>query len=260
MVKSHYDADYYSSFRSESAGAAAKILEFLYPAHPFQSVVDIGCGSATWLTAAKNLIEKMGKAPYLVGIDGAYAKHIVPSDVAQFIFVDLELPLQFTQKFDLALCLEVAEHLTSSRAGSLVHDLCQASDTVVFSAAIPGQGGTDHINEQYQEYWHTLFSSEGYIAIDAFKQAFWNDPLFARCPYYASNSLIYTKDRTLAARLNCPIVPIGHWSLRSVHPNIFYDNSFEAAGFAKVCAFAPSKFRRAVSNKLKAAFKNKGEP
>ena len=70
-------------------------------------------------------------------------------------------PLRIGRRFDLVNCLEVAEHLDASRADSFVDDLCALGDVVVFSAAIPGQGGTHHVNEQFQSYWQERFRRNG---------------------------------------------------------------------------------------------------
>jgi hypothetical protein len=51
------------------------------------------------------------------------------------------------KRFDLAISLEVAEHLPEGSAGALVSTLIEAAPVVVFSAAIKGQSGTNHINE-----------------------------------------------------------------------------------------------------------------
>lgn len=82
---------------------------------------------------------------------------------------DLTQPLTVDRAFDLAVCLEVAEHLPSTRAPGLVADLTSMAPCVLFSAAIPGPTGTHHINSQYVPYWVELFRACGYEVIDAIR-------------------------------------------------------------------------------------------
>lgn len=68
---------------------------------------------------------------------------------------------------DVVVCTEVAEHLPAEHAPGLVRYLtASALRYVVFTAAPPGQGGHDHINEQRKEYWVELFQREGWIVDD----------------------------------------------------------------------------------------------
>ncbi|MCA9789386.1 MAG: hypothetical protein KC462_06410, partial [Cyanobacteria bacterium HKST-UBA05] len=62
-------------------------------------------------------------------------------------------PIRFNQTFDLAMCVEIAEHIPNRCSRQLVKTLTKASDTVFFTAAPPGQGGVGHINEQPQAFW-----------------------------------------------------------------------------------------------------------
>jgi hypothetical protein len=65
------------------------------------------------------------------------------------------------QQHDLAICLEVAEHIPSNLADELVAVLVSSAQSIVFTAAQPGQGGTGHINEQPREYWIEKFTEAG---------------------------------------------------------------------------------------------------
>ena len=85
----------------------------------------------------------------------------------EFIERDLEQPLAVDRRFNLAICLEVGEHLPPERAPGFVADLTSLAPVVLFSAAVPGQGGTHHVNEQWSEYWVALFEAEGWVCRDA---------------------------------------------------------------------------------------------
>jgi SAM-dependent methyltransferase len=133
------------------------------------SVVDVGCGIGTWLSVFKaNGVRKV------LGIDGEYVDrkqlHIPEQE---FITADLENPFDLNEKFDLAICLEVAEHLRPDAAVIIVNTLCNLSDKILFSAALPKQGGQNHLNEQSFEYWKKLFNDKGYLWKDVFRERIW---------------------------------------------------------------------------------------
>lgn len=101
------------------------------------------------------------------GVDGDYVDRSqlrIPPD--QFLPRDLTKSLRFDRTFDLAVCLEVAEHLPESRASGLVADLTSLAPCVLFSAAVPGPSGTHHINAQYLPYCVDLFRRNGYEGMD----------------------------------------------------------------------------------------------
>lgn len=70
--------------------------------------------------------------------------------------------MMLKKKYDLALSFELAEHLPERYADNLVDTLANAGDTIVMTAATPGQGGTHHVNEQPREYWYEKFQSRGF--------------------------------------------------------------------------------------------------
>jgi SAM-dependent methyltransferase len=145
------------------------IVEMLHP----QSVVDFGCGIGCWLEA----FHRRGVTDIL-GIDGAYiteADLLIPYE--SFFPFDLERvwELDLHRRFDVALCLECAEHLDASAADKLVNELCRSATHIVFAAAVPGQTGMGHKNEQYPEYWRALFARSGYRMFDYFRPILWNN-------------------------------------------------------------------------------------
>lgn len=133
--------------------SAAVALPPLFEAWaPITSVVDFGCGTGAWLTVATDL-----GAPRCVGIDGPAAK-----SPGELVVHDLCEPLDLGERFDLAICLEVAEHLPDTAADTLVASITAHSDLVLFSAATPGQSGHGHINLQPHSYWDARFDAAGY--------------------------------------------------------------------------------------------------
>lgn len=139
----------------------------------FNSVVDVGCGLGTFLRAFKeNGVEK------ILGIDGPWCKkELLFQNISEeeFLEFDLERDFNLNYKFDLAISLEVAEHLSPSRASSFVENLCNLSDTVLFSAAVPYQGGENHLNEQPLSYWINLFNKNNYKCLDVIRPLIWNN-------------------------------------------------------------------------------------
>jgi hypothetical protein len=95
--------------------------------------------------------------------------------------------------------LEVAEHLPESRAASFVADLCRLAPVVLFSAAIPGQGGTGHVNEQWPGYWADLFGARGYSVSGALRWRIWNDCRV--CNWYSQNMLVASIEPGLLTEL-----------------------------------------------------------
>lgn len=167
-----YDKDFYGKLSAGMSRSAVIILGYIYSIYNPKSVIDIGCGHGAWLSAA----ESFG-ATTLRGFDGNWVKaEDLFSNNIDFVPVNLSdsLPI-VNEKYDICISLEVAEHLPEGQAESFVDMLCQSSDTILFGAAIKYQGGTNHINEQWQTYWIKLFRSRGYECIDCIRGAIWNN-------------------------------------------------------------------------------------
>ncbi|MDN3204699.1 class I SAM-dependent methyltransferase [Algoriphagus sediminis] len=170
--------------------SAEQILPFLIELLNPKSIIDIGCGIGTWLSIAKELGVKDIK-----GVDGDYVDlKLLGKYLSQdeFHSHDLNQPLNLERKFDLCLCLEVAEHLKDSSADILIESLSHHSDTILFSAAIPGQGGQNHLNEQRPEYWIDKFRNQGYEVYDPIRPEFWDHPEVD--VWYKQNIFLFSKD------------------------------------------------------------------
>lgn len=153
------------------------------------SVLDVGCGVGTWLQVAG-----VYGARIVRGIEGPWLSYLTGLVVPKaFIeIVDLEGKWKVPRRFDLSICLEVAEHLSPEAGLHLVNQLCAASPLVLFSAAVPGQGGNGHINEQWPRYWQDRFAVNGYRAIDCVRPRIWQDD---RIPWwYRQNILVFATE------------------------------------------------------------------
>jgi SAM-dependent methyltransferase len=181
----YYNPKFYRELASAQESAREilpLVLEIVKPA----SVIDIGCGTGNWLAIAREL-----GAREILGIDGRWVKSQLAIPAEKFIEHNLSTPLKLTRRFDLALSLEVAEHLPASAARGFVQGLCDAADVVLFSAAIPGQGGRRHVNEQWPAYWAELFAGCGYHCYDFLRPRIWNNPRVTW--HYAQNSMIFAR-------------------------------------------------------------------
>ncbi len=166
-----YSRQFFDVQADGSARSASVVVPLVLSLLPVRSVVDVGCGVGPW--AAEFLANGV---PDVLGVDGDYVQRsqlrISPE---RFLARDLTQPVTFDRTFDLAVCLEVAEHLPSIRAPGLVADLSSMAPCVLFSAAIPGPTGTHHINSQYLTYWVELFRARGYEAVDAIRPTIWGN-------------------------------------------------------------------------------------
>jgi SAM-dependent methyltransferase len=186
-MKLDYSSEYYSLLH-DGSGTSAKavvpvVLELVRPAN----VVDLGCGTGAWLAEFK----RQGVQDVL-GVDGPHVSidqlEIKPTE---FLVADLSRPLRLRIKFDLAMALEVAEHLQEEHAEEFVESLTQLADVVLFSAAIPHQGGEHHVNEQWPAYWSERFAFHDFVALDPFRGMLWERSDVDW--WYAQNLVLYVR-------------------------------------------------------------------
>jgi len=159
-----YATDFYRFLGSFAVRSAEQIVPLLNTMLPISSVVDFGCGQGAWLSVWR----KTGAA--VMGIDGPYVdRRRLMIDPQMFRAADLSQRVDLGQRFDLVQSLEVAEHLPAQRASDFIGMLTDHGAVVMFSAAVPGQGGEHHVNEQPLEYWRKVFRCRGYVAIDCIR-------------------------------------------------------------------------------------------
>lgn len=212
-----YSSDFYAGHLGGSLQSARWILSELFDVYRPQSVIDVGCGVGAWLRVAREL-----GVDDLLGVDGDYVNRgQLQIDPALFVPLDLELQrlteaVGPARRFDLAISMEVAEHLSPARAETFVEDLVALSDVVLFSAAIPFQGGEHHVNEQWPEFWGLLFRRAGYACADFLRPRIW--ALDGMAWWYAQNALVFFREASSAATIfGRYAVPRGV-SLARVHP------------------------------------------
>ncbi|HMP71838.1 MAG TPA: class I SAM-dependent methyltransferase [Kiritimatiellia bacterium] len=172
-----YDNEHHLRSRERGLRSAASITRLVYPLVQPHSVVDVGCGLGYWL---KSFLD--AGAEHVLGIDGDYidrAQLAIPADC--FRIMDLNRPTPVEEGFDLAISIEVAEHLRPDSGEAFVGFLCGLSQQVLFSAAIPGQPGHNHINPRWPGYWKSLFQRQGYVAYDFIRPRIWHEEDLMLC-------------------------------------------------------------------------------
>jgi Methyltransferase domain len=151
------------------------------------TAIDVGCGVGTWLS----VLAENGVAD-VWGIDGDYVdRTLLQIPLERFLPHDLTMPIQLERRFDLVLCLEVAEHLPADSAPVLIDSLVNLGPVIAFSAAIPYQGGTHHVNEQWPEYWTRHFATKEYVPVDFLRRQIWQ--LHDVQWWYAQNILLFVE-------------------------------------------------------------------
>ena len=165
--------------RSETVARSAAIVvpvlvELFQPA----SLLDVGCGQGEWVAA--------------FGLEDSVGVDIAAPALQHYLRHDLTEPLELGRTFDLVLSLETGEHLPESAAPQLVDTIAShANHYVVFSAAVPGQGGIGHINCQTHDWWHQLFFHHGFEPQDLVRPRIALNPNVS--PWYRDNIWAYVR-------------------------------------------------------------------
>lgn len=166
-----YDTKFFDLIREGAQSSAKAFADHFYGNGPaMESVLDVGCGEGWW---GKAISDVTGAEPFFIDNDGYDSPNRVRDGYwfkHDFSSIPFN-PFKLGRKFDLAICLEMAEHLPYENSDGLVEWLTECSDQILWSAAIPGQGGYEHINEQWPNFWVHKFNDLGY-------RAFYIGPLF----------------------------------------------------------------------------------
>jgi SAM-dependent methyltransferase len=220
-----YSPEYYDAIVAGSRASAAVIAPIVTQLVRPRSVIDIGCGTGAWLAA----FAAQG-AERITGVDGDYVDRdrlLIPRE--SFHAADLRRDWPTLDRADLAICLEVAEHVAPSASEELIANLTRLAPIILFSAAIPYQGGEDHVNERWPTFWFDLFQARGYHLVDPIRKRVWSDRRVE--PWYQQNMVMYATAEAIAAS---PLLAREHEQtfpgfLSIVHPRI-YGPVLEKAG------------------------------
>jgi SAM-dependent methyltransferase len=225
-----YSAEFFDRHVAGAIGSARAIVPIVLEMVQPKSVVDVGCGIGAWLSVFRD-----HGIRDLTGIDGPYVERshlMIPGE--SFLSRDLEQPISLPRRFDLVISLEVAEHLSPASAGDFVRSLTRLGPAILFSAAIPGQGGEHHVNEQWPDFWAAKFAEAGFVGIDCIRPRVWNAPGVEW--WYAQNAFLYLERELLrqnarlqseAAAPRAPFAPV-------IHPGQYKSVAWKADALALV--------------------------
>ena len=235
-----YDDKFYDTQVKGSLNSAKEILPLIMDIVKPKSVIDVGCGLGTWLSVFREL----GVAD-ITGMDGDWVEEnrlLISKE--NFISTDLENPAQINEKFDLAISLEVAEHISPENSEKFVKYLTGKAPVILFSAAIPHQGGVNHVNEQWPTYWINIFEKYNYQVIDCIRRKIWENKKIE--VWYIQNMFLFVEKNSLDGNkilkkemetdLNNPYSVI--------HPRLY---SYHMKNFDNVLGNEKSKFHKELN-------------
>lgn len=187
----NYDSLFYRYQREGACESARRTLPLLLNVLSIESVLDIGCGAGAWLAAYRQL-----GVPDFLGVDGDYVdRSLLMMDVACFRALDIAAPFDLCRSFDIVQCLEVAEHIPPGSSSILLDNIVRHGKLVLFSAAAPGQGGENHVNERPYAYWRAMFSARGFRLFDFMRGHMSSIPSIE--PWYRYNTLFFAHDSVI---------------------------------------------------------------
>ena len=218
-----YSRQFFGKRKHLSRHSAEQIVPWICRALAPRSVLDVGCGTGTWLSE----FAKHGVTEGL-GLDGPWVDTDmleIPAD--RFRRENLEAPFRLGKKFDLVVSLEVAEHLSPAAAKGFVETLTAHSDVVLFSAAVPEQDGYHHQNEQWPDYWIDLFAAQGFRMLDVLRPVFWDDEKVAF--WYKQNGMIFVSEAmTLGFQMAELAQGPSFGGKAVVHPEMFLEKQWKS--------------------------------
>lgn len=152
----NYSKEYYKSINKDESAQAKALGEILIKLYRPNSVVDIGCGTGLYLSQFKCIQYGFDISP------DAFDPEVIQVERGLVDIRDLTQPMNVNIKSDLAICLEVVEHIGSENADILIENISKWSDTIVMTAAPPGQAGLNHVNCQPMSYWEEKMAKYGF--------------------------------------------------------------------------------------------------
>lgn len=246
-----YDKAYYdllgAGARKSAQEIVPRVVELIAP----RRVVDVGCGIGAWLS----IFSDNGVSDIL-GVDGDY---INPKQLQiprhSFLAHDLSEPLTLPEQFDLVVSLEVAEHLPVESAATFIDTLVRLGPIILFSAAVPLQPGTAHLNPQWPNYWADIFIKRGFEVVDCLRKEFWRNDNVEY--WYAQNMLIFVRADSIAnypklqqARSSTSLsqLSIVHPSLLQLYGQLMEDRALRNQSTRELMSKLPRAIAKTIQN------------
>lgn len=189
-----YSDEFFAKTFRQGKAAAEKLLPLFDDLEFFpDTVVDIGGGAGGWLIpfadrgAEVTLVDQVNPA---IQVELDNRVRYLPSNLEN------EGDVAGIPGSELAICVEVLEHLSAQAASRVLNQVSKSSETVIFSAAWDGQGGEHHINERPMEDWLEEWVNRDFVVADVIRSRMNSLPR-----YYQTNLVLLTQNRDLAARL-----------------------------------------------------------
>jgi SAM-dependent methyltransferase len=244
-----YPTEWHALYGDMTMASAKAVTGLILDAFSVASSLEVGCGYGHWTRA---LVDAGVSDVFAVDGEWTDRSHLLfPQH--QFRVAELSQPLALGRRFDLAVCLEVAEHVAAQHADVLVRSLVDASDLLLFGAAIPYQGGAGHINEQWPSWWRAKFDALGYEAFDIVRPRIWSDRAIHY--WYRQNTFVYVSRgnasllaiaRELAARTSLSVLLFD-----AVHPEKFEEvASYESLAPKRLLRRLPSWLANRLRTRL----------
>jgi hypothetical protein len=164
---------------------------------------------------------------------------------------NLEQYIQLDKKYDLCISLEVGEHIIPECAKTFIKSLTDASDFVLFSAAIPFQRGKNHVNLQWPKYWAAVFSEYGYLSLDLVRFRIWgNDKIPS---HYQQNIVFYVKKERIGELKDSEVltVSVTNTPISIVHPFTYTKRAKEGESVRGALKLVRRAIRAWVRKKLR---------
>lgn len=187
-----YDEGYYVKRQTDPWRSDARVVaEAVRGRYDPESVIDFGCAIGNHL---EPFYEDERRIQGVEGNVNALQHAVVPS--MHIDHHDLREPYETDEKYDVALCFEVAEHIPKTHAETLVDTLSGAGDTVVMTAATPGQQGTHHVNLQPRSYWRERFERRGMTYDDDAVSALREEMDVTKTTWIPQNLMVFSSRST----------------------------------------------------------------
>jgi cyclopropane fatty-acyl-phospholipid synthase-like methyltransferase len=187
-----YDERYYNFVDEGALRNSNSMAESLVRNFKFKSLLDVGCGGGAFLMNLRLFGVRVSGLEY--SDDGLRRCFNRKLDVIKFDLEDCSKSFTTSMSFDVVTSFEVAEHIPECMADRFVDVLVGNGSLIIMSAAVPGQGGLDHVNEQPHDYWIAKFNKRGFnynISLTDKIRAEWAG--FGVDKWYSSNVMIFER-------------------------------------------------------------------